>query len=173
MAFYPDTRLTGSAVGCSLRWDFAASVGSAIRRSMDDPPTSMQWMARATEARSLAETMRDSDARSTMLAIAAGYEKLARRAEAATVKVPATSTDVYRSSNGDLWRLITDSVSGRRVVRHEPNSASGGQITETPVEEFLAVNGPGPEYRGIAATARQQRGCLTTLTGLTVRDGPV
>ena len=131
---------------------------------MDDPPTSMQWMARATEARSLAETMRDSDARSTMLAIAAGYEKLARRAEAAKAEVPANSTDVYRSSNGDRWRLITDVVSGRRVVRHEPNLASGGQITETPVEEFLAVNGPGPEYRGIAATARQQRGCLTALT---------
>ena len=115
---------------------------------MDDPPTSMQWMARATEARSLAETMRDSDARSTMLAIAAGYEKLARRAEA-KAEAPATSTDVYRSSNGDRWRLITDSVSGRRVVRHEPNTSSGGQITETPVEDFLAVNGPGPEYEAL------------------------
>ena len=116
---------------------------------MDDPPTSMQWMARATEARNFAETMRDSDARSTMLAIAAGYEKLARRAETAKIEVPANSTDVYRSSNGDRWRLITDSVSGRRVVRHEPNPASGGQITETPVEDFLAVNGPGPEYQAL------------------------
>ena len=117
---------------------------------MDDPPTSMQWMARATEARSLAETMRDSDARSTMLAIAAGYEKLARRAEAAKAEALASSTDdVYRSSNGDRWRLITNSVSGRSVVRHEPNPASGGQITETPVEEFLAVNGPGPEYEAL------------------------
>jgi hypothetical protein len=85
----------------------------------------------------------------TMLAIAAGYEKLARRAEA-KAEAPATSTDVYRSSNGDRWRLITDSVSGRRVVRHEPNSASGGQITETPVEDFLAVNGPGPSTRHCA-----------------------
>ena len=101
-------------VGCSLRWDLAASVRSAIGRSMDDPPTSTQWMARATEARSLAETMRDSDARSTMLAIAAGYETRARRAEGASAEAPANSTDVYRSSNGDRWRLITDSV-GRRV----------------------------------------------------------
>jgi hypothetical protein len=115
---------------------------------MDDPPTSMQWMARATEARSLAERMRDSDARSTMLAIAAGYEKLARRAKAKS-EASASCTDVYRSSNGDRWRLITDTVSGRRVVRHEPNLASGGQITETPVEEFLAVNGPGPEYEAL------------------------
>ena len=93
--------------------------------------------------------MRDSDARSTMLAIAASYEKLARRAEATKAEVPTNSTDVYRSSNGDRWRLITDSLSGRRVVRHEPNPASGGQITEMPVEEFLAVNGPGPEYEAL------------------------
>ena len=82
---------------------------------MDDPPTSTQWMARASEARSLAETMRDNDARSTMLAIAASYEKLARRAEAPKAEVPANSTDVYRSSNGDRWRLITDSVSGAEL----------------------------------------------------------
>ena len=109
----------------------------------------MRSMARATEARSLAETTRDSDARSTMLAIAAGYEKLARLAEAANVEAPANSTDVYRSANGDRWRLITDSVSGRRVVRHAPNPASGGQITETPVEEFLAVDGPGPAFEAL------------------------
>ena len=74
---------------------------------MDDPPTSTQWMARAIEAKSLAETMRDSDARSTMLAIAAGYEKLARLAEGANVEAPANFTDIYHSSNGDRWRLIT------------------------------------------------------------------
>ena len=142
--------------GCSLRWDFAAGVGWATRQGMDGPPTSTQWMARAGEARSLADRMRDADARSTMLAIAAGYEKLARRAEVTKAEAPA-SIDIYRSSNGDRWRLISNSVSGRRLVRHEANPASGGQITETTVEEFLAVNGPGP-VRGFAANARQQRG---------------
>jgi hypothetical protein len=63
--------------------------------------------------------------------------------------VPATSTDIYRSSNGDRWRLISDPVSGRRVVRHEPNPASGGLVTERPVEDFLAVNGPGPEFEAL------------------------
>jgi hypothetical protein len=63
--------------------------------------------------------------------------------------MPANSTDVYRSSNCDRWRLITDSVSGRRVGRNEPNPASGGQITETPLEEYLAVNSPGPEYQAL------------------------
>jgi hypothetical protein len=65
--------------------------------------------------------MRDSVARSEMLTIVTGYEKLARRAEAAMAVVPATSTDLYRSANDDRWRLITDTGSGRRVVRHEPN----------------------------------------------------
>ena len=115
---------------------------------MDDRPTSTQWMARAAEARSLAERMRDAEARSTMLAIAAGYEKLARRVEIAKAVAP-TSTDIYRSSNGDRWRLISDSVTGRRLVRHEANLASGGQVTEITVEEFLAVNGPGPEYEAL------------------------
>jgi len=116
---------------------------------MADPKTPTEWMVRATEARSLAEKMRDADARSTMLAIAVGYEKLARRAEVAEAEESATSTDIYRSSNGDRWRLISDSDTGRRLVRHEPNRASGGQVTEVTIEEFLAVNGPGPEYEAL------------------------
>ena len=127
---------------------------------MDDQPTSTQWMARATEARSVADRMRDADARSTMLAIAAGYERLARRAEFSET-APVTSMDIYRSSNGDRWRLINDPVSGRRLVRHEANLASGGQATEITVEEFLAVIGPGPEYealrRMLASNGEQAR----------------
>ena len=111
---------THKAFCCGLR--FSYPVG------MDDPATSTKWTARATEARSLAEKMRDADARSTMLAIAMGYEKLARRAEVAKARASATSTDIYRSSNGDRWRLISDSDTGRRLVRHEPNRASGGLV---------------------------------------------
>jgi hypothetical protein len=55
---------------------------------MDDPPPSTQWMARAAEATSLATRMRDPDARSTMLSIAAGYERLARRAEVTKAEAP-------------------------------------------------------------------------------------
>lgn len=115
---------------------------------MDDPPNSKQWMARATEARSRAEAMRDPYARSEMLTIAARYEKLAKRAEVTRAEAPATSADIYRSSNGDRWRLVSDS-SGQRFVRHDPNPASGGRATVTPVEDFLAVNGPGPEYEAL------------------------
>src|ERR1700733_13759338 len=135
-------------VRCSLRWDFTTGVGWATGQGMDEPPTSPQWIARAAEARSLAERMRDAEARSTMLAIAAGYEKLARRVEIARAVAPA-STDIYRSSNGDRWRMISDPVSGRRLVRHEANLASGGHVTEITVEEFLAVNGPRPEYEAL------------------------
>ena len=53
--------------------------------------------------------------------------------------------DFYRSSNGDRWQLLRDTASGRRVVRHEPNLASGGQVTETGVEEFLDRTGSSPE----------------------------
>ena len=53
--------------------------------------------------------------------------------------------DFYRSSNGDRWQLLRDTASGRRVVRHEPNLASGGQVTETGVEAFLDRTGSSPE----------------------------
>jgi hypothetical protein len=111
---------------------------------MVDQSTPAKWMARASEARDIAERMDDPLARKTMLEIAAGYERLA--AHAAEPIAPITAMDIYRSSNGDRWRLISDSATGRRLVRHEPNPASGGQVTETTMEDLLAVNGAGPEY---------------------------
>ena len=123
---------------------------------MADPKTPADWLARAAEASGIAERMHDAVPRKIMLEIVAGYERLARCAGSPPARAAAerkqeepvaqvTSTDIYRSSNGDRWRLISD-PSGQRRVRHEPNPASGGQATETPVEDFLAVNGPGPEY---------------------------
>jgi hypothetical protein len=47
--------------------------------------------------------------------------------------------DFYRSSNGDRWQLLRDTASGHRVLRHEPNLASGGQVTETAVEQSSFV----------------------------------
>jgi hypothetical protein len=37
------------------------------------------------------------------------------------------------------------------VVRHEPNLASGGHVTETSVEEFLARTGTSPENAALRA----------------------
>ena len=53
--------------------------------------------------------------------------------------------DFYRSSNGDRWRLVRDTETGHRSVRHEPNLPSGGRVTETPMEEWLDRTGASPE----------------------------
>ena len=107
-----------------------------LRAVMADPKTPAEWTGRASEARGIAERMDDPLARKTMLEIAAGYERLAARA-AAEATTSIRSMDIYRSSNGDRWRLITDSETGRRLIRHEPNPASRGQVTETTVKTSL------------------------------------
>ena len=64
--------------------------------------------------------------------------------------------DFYRSSNGDRWQLVHDTVSGRRFVRHEPNLASGGQVTDTAVEEFLDRTGTSPQNAALRALLEKQ-----------------
>jgi len=54
--------------------------------------------------------------------------------------------EFYRSSNGDRWLLIRDSETGSDLVRHEPNLASGGRVTENHVAEFLDRTGSSPEH---------------------------
>ena len=66
--------------------------------------------------------------------------------------------DFYRSSNGDRWQLICDTATGRSFVRHEPNLASGGRITETEVEEFLNRTGTSPENLALRALLDKQSG---------------
>jgi len=50
--------------------------------------TSAQWLARAEDARKLADSLPDVAARETMLNIAASYEKLARYAALAAADEP-------------------------------------------------------------------------------------
>jgi hypothetical protein len=64
--------------------------------------------------------------------------------------------DFYRSSNGDRWQLVRDTVSGRRFVRHEPNLASGGQVTDTAVAEFLDRTGTSPQNAALRALLEKQ-----------------
>ncbi len=66
--------------------------------------------------------------------------------------------DFYRSSNGDRWQLICDTATGRSFVRHEPNLASGGRITETEVEEFLNRTGTSPENLALRTLLDKQSG---------------
>jgi hypothetical protein len=56
---------------------------------------------------------------------------------------------VYRSANGDRWLLMTDTASGSKFVRHEANQSSGGQVTDTDVEDFLDIGGSGPEFSAL------------------------
>lgn len=73
-----------------------------------------------------------------------------------------SSQDIYKSQNGDIWRLIQDIGSGQVSVRHEANLSSGGHVTEMSVEEFLSRGGSGPEYAAtrmlLAASAGDTRG---------------
>lgn len=63
--------------------------------------------------------------------------------------MPASTTDIYRSSNGDRWQLVGASHPARMLVRHIPNASSGGQTTDVTVADFLRVDGPGPEYAAL------------------------
>ena len=64
--------------------------------------------------------------------------------------------DFYRSSNGDRWQLMRDTVTGRSFVRHEPNLASGGRTTDTDVDEFLNRTGSSPENLALRAFLDKQ-----------------
>jgi hypothetical protein len=59
--------------------------------------------------------------------------------------VTTETHEFCRSANGDRWLLIRDSETGQSLVRHEPALASGGRVTETPVDVFLDRTGVSPE----------------------------
>lgn len=76
------------------------------------------------------------------------------------------SENVYRSENGDSWRLIRDAASGRMLVRHEANPSSGGHVSDFDSEAFLSRGGPGPEYGAMRAFLQEQ-------TNACLQDEPV
>jgi hypothetical protein len=81
------------------------------------------------------------------------------------IRMTIIQEDIYRSSNGDRWRLVRDTGTGRAVVRHEANQASGGSITETDVEDFLKIDGSGPEFAALRRILdRPPRGGSTVKT---------
>jgi hypothetical protein len=61
----------------------------------------------------------------------------------------ASITEIYRSSNGDRWRLVRTKDPASMLVRHMPNASSGGQTIDTTVADFLSINGPGPEFAAL------------------------
>jgi len=60
--------------------------------------------------------------------------------------VTLSSEVIYRSQNGDVWRLVRDTVARRVFVRHEANPSSGGHVTESDVDDFLSRGNSGPEH---------------------------
>jgi hypothetical protein len=44
---------------------------------------------------------------------------------------------------------MTDTASGRKLVRHEANQSSGGQVMDMDVEGFLNIGGSGPEFSAL------------------------
>ena len=54
-------------------------------------------------------------------------------------------TEIYRSSNGDRWQLVRTTEPVSALVRHIPNSPSGGRPSDISVAEFLSTGGVGPE----------------------------
>ncbi len=79
------------------------------------------------------------------------------------------SNDIYKSENGDNWRLIHDPASGRVFVRHEANLSSGGHITDMDVEEFSSRAEAGPVRSGVCGVALSSQG---TDTGQ-MKSGPL
>jgi hypothetical protein len=61
--------------------------------------------------------------------------------------------EVYRSSIGDRWFLVSEPGSDRRFVRHEPNLASGGQSSLIDLGAFLA-EGHGPQHEALLRLLR-------------------
>ena len=59
--------------------------------------------------------------------------------------MPIEERALYDSQNGDRWSLARDTENGTVFVRHRPNQASGGQVTDQDLGAFLVQGGMGPE----------------------------
>jgi hypothetical protein len=62
------------------------------------------------------------------------------------MRVRLTKREIYSSPNGDRWFLVRD-PNGRVAILHEPNPASGGQVSDIDVGTFLIRGGRAPEHQ--------------------------
>jgi hypothetical protein len=67
--------------------------------------------------------------------------------------MPNAMRELYRSSNGDRWSLIRDDQSGKVLVLHEPNAASGGRSSRLEVGDFLVQDTHGPQHAALLVLA--------------------
>jgi hypothetical protein len=68
--------------------------------------------------------------------------------------MPMMEQEVYRSSNGDRWFLVSQPGSDRSLVRHQPNRASGGQSSLIDIDAFLD-EGHGPQHEVLLRLLRR------------------
>lgn len=61
--------------------------------------------------------------------------------------MPLLTRTLYESPNGDRWRLVRDTETGRVFVRHEANRPAGGRVSEIAIGAFLAAGANGPEHQ--------------------------
>ena len=64
-------------------------------------------------------------------------------------RMPVETRELYGSPNGDRWLLGRDPVAGRVFVRHEANAASGGQVTDIDIGDFLSRGARNPEHQAL------------------------
>lgn len=63
--------------------------------------------------------------------------------------------ELYASPNGDRWYLVVDDASGHAFVRHSSNEASGGNVADIALSDFLADERNGPEHQELWALFRR------------------
>ena len=63
--------------------------------------------------------------------------------------------ELYASPNGDRWYLVVDEASGYVFVRHLSNEASGGNVADILLSDFLAGGRSGPEHQELWALLRR------------------
>ncbi|MGA2993939.1 hypothetical protein [Bradyrhizobium sp.] len=66
---------------------------------------------------------------------------------------------VFKSSNGDLWFLGRNPVSGLRAVKHVANPESGGHVSYIEIESFL-LNGAAPEHQAFRQLMEAERATI-------------
>jgi hypothetical protein len=62
----------------------------------------------------------------------------------------------YESSNGDIWSLTRDPVSGAPAVIHRPNARSGGEVSYIDVDKFLRERPDGPQHQALRRQIRAE-----------------
>jgi|SRR4051794_37066304 len=81
--------------------------------------------------------------------IAAAFDACSGLEQAGRVSMTTSVVkELYNSPNGDRWALCRDQ-SGKLVVSHQPNHASGGRASEIGVEAFLSQHRSGPEHQAL------------------------